>query len=381
MNWQEHISNFNKLRAENGISIREYADHYGLNANTARRYLRSISSDQKNDHHDGSDQVPQVKAKKKPSTKTRTSSGTKANKSSGSIDASPPKQPAKSKKGKIGKMINSPSEIITHQKLPRGEGRRLTAGNEASMKHGRYATPRPMDLSKASELMDSDYFETFEVDLMRRTLAHLELVERVRDRSVAKLEEQEETYKEAEDGLHPVFKQLKLLTDCSYAMTDAMRTLTSIKQVFLRNQRDTEKHLLKMGETSVISEAYELQEKLEWDAMQTAVYIESHGGKVPPALMEKLRFEMKQDPEVEDAEIDEEELERQAREYREKQAATASYLEEKRQLVEQLVDRGGYGDQNGLGEGREGEMLDDNDEPPDFDYEATNDIYGTEGEA
>lgn len=379
MTWQEHISNFNKLRAENGISIREYADHYGLNANTARRYLRSVSSDQKNDHHDGSDQVPQVEPKKKPSTKTRTGSSTKANKSSGSIDAPTTKQPAKSKKGKIGKMINSPSEIITHQKLPRGEGRRLTTGNEASMKHGRYATPRPIDLSKASELMDSDYLENVEIDLIRLTLAHVVLVERARDQSIAKLVEQEGTYKEDEGGLHPVHKQLKILTDSSYALTDAVRTVSSIKSIYLRNQRETEKHQLKIRETSVISEAYELQEKLEWDAMQTAVYIESHGGKVPPALMEKLRYDMKLEPEVEDTEVvDAEELDREAREYRAKQAATADYLYEKKILIEELVDRGGYGDQNGVGDGREGEMLDDIEEPPDFDYEATRDLYDGE---
>ena len=379
MNWQEHILNFNKLRAENGISIREYADHYGLNANTARRYLRSVSGDQKNDHQKDGDQIVQVKAKKKAPPKSRTSSGTKTGKSSGSIDAPPPKQPAKSKKGKIGKMINPSTEIITHQKLPRGEGRRLTAGNEASMKHGRYSTPRPIDLGRANELMDSGYFESLEIDLMRRTLAHIELVERVRDRSVAKLIEQEADFNEKEDGLHPVFKQLKMLNDCSYAMTDAMRTLASIKQVFLRNQRDTEKHQLKMGETSVISEAYELQEQLEWDAMQTAIYIESHGGKVPPALMEQLRYDMKQEPPVEDAVvIDADELDRQAREYRKKQASTAVYLEEKRRLVDGIVDRGGYGDQNGIGEGREGEMLDDTEEAPDYDYEATKDLYTDE---
>ncbi|MBD2804268.1 hypothetical protein ID855_06065 [Xenorhabdus sp. ZM] len=50
MNWQEHVSNFNKLRAENGISIREYAEHYNLNPNTARRYLRSANPAPSDDH-------------------------------------------------------------------------------------------------------------------------------------------------------------------------------------------------------------------------------------------------------------------------------------------------------------------------------------------
>ncbi|OTA14139.1 hypothetical protein Xvie_03966 [Xenorhabdus vietnamensis] len=53
MNWQEHVANFNRLRAEKGISIREYAEHYNLNPNTARRYLRSVNPSLPDDqHHD-----------------------------------------------------------------------------------------------------------------------------------------------------------------------------------------------------------------------------------------------------------------------------------------------------------------------------------------
>lgn len=379
MNWQEHITNFNTLRAENGITIREYADHYGLNANTARRYLRSVSGDQKSDHPQNGDhnkQTKKPKAKKNDEPKTRARTEAKTNGAAGCIDTPTTKQPGKGNKGKIAKTIIPATDVITHQKLPRGVGRRLTAGNEVSMKHGRYSAPRPVDLNRADELMDAGYFDTIELDLMRRTLAHFELVERVRDRSVAKLKEQEKDFKESDGSLHPVFKQLKMLNDCSYAMTDVMRTLTSMKQVFLRNCRDTEKHELKMGENSVIAEAYQLQEKLAWDSMQTAVYIESHGGKVPPALMELLRYEMKQDKDVEDAvAVDAEELDRQAKEYRAKQALKEAYIAEKRQLVDDIVDRGGYGDSDGTGNGREGELLDDIEEAPDFDYEATSDLY------
>ncbi|CDM92178.1 hypothetical protein [Xenorhabdus bovienii] len=387
MNWQEHVSNFNRLRAENGISIREYAEHYNLNPNTARRYLRSTnpakSDDQKNDQALKDDQhlaKRKPQNEKNPPLQSRASTGGKQDRQKGSTDTSERNRQTKSAESQNAKMIISPREIIAHKKLPRGEGRRLAVGNEASMKHGRYATPRSIDLEKADALMGAGYLDVLEVDLMWRALAHFELVERIRDRSIEELEKQEAEFNPEEDALHPAFKQLKMLNDCSYAMTDFMRTMTSMKQGLLRNTRDEEKHAAKMSETAVIAKAYKLQQENEWDAMQTAVYIESNGGKVPPALLEKLRHDMKQDQgdNVDNNIIDQDELDRQAREYQEKQAERDAYIAVKRQLVDEIVDQGGYGDIDNQGGGREGESLDSLEEEPDYDYEATDDIYDEE---
>ncbi|MDE1480257.1 hypothetical protein KKI90_11315 [Xenorhabdus bovienii] len=387
MNWQEHVSNFNRLRAENGISIREYAEHYNLNPNTARRYLRSTnpakSDDQKDDHASKDDQrLTKRKSLKdeKNTLQSRTSTGITQGKQKGITDTSERNRQTKSADSQNAKMIISPAEIIAHKKLPRGEGRRLAVGNETSMKHGRYATPRSMDLEKAGALMGAGYLDVLEVDLMWRALAHFELVERIRDRSIEELEKQEAKFNPEEDALHPAFKQLKMLNDCSYAMTDFMRTMTSMKQGLLKSVREEEKHAAKMGETTVIAEAYKCQLENEWDAMQTAVYIESNGGKVPPALLEKLRHDMKQDQgdNVDNNIIDQDELDRQAREYQEKQAERDAYIAVKRQLVDEIVDKGGYGDIDNQGDGREGESLDSLEEEPDYDYEATNDIYDEE---
>lgn len=387
MNWQEHVSNFNRLRAENGISIREYAEHYNLNPNTARRYLRSTnpakSDDQKNDQALKDDQhlaKRKPQNEKKTPLQSRASTGGKQDRQKGSTDTSERNRQTKSAESQNAKMIISPREIIAHKKLPRGEGRRLAVGNEASMKHGRYATPRSIDLEKADALMGAGYLDVLEVDLMWRALAHFELVERIRDRSIEELEKQEAEFNPEEDALHPAFKQLKILNDCSYAMTDFMRTMTSMKQGLLRNTRDEEKHAAKMSETAVIAKAYKLQQENEWDAMQTAVYIESNGGKVPPALLEKLRHDMKQDQgdNVDNNIIDQDELDRQAREYQKKQAERDAYIAVKRQLVDEIVDKGGYGDIDNQGGGREGESLDSLEEEPDYDYEATDDIYDEE---
>ncbi|PHM51870.1 hypothetical protein [Xenorhabdus hominickii] len=388
MNWQEHVSNFNRLRAEKGISIREYAEHYHLNPNTARRYLRAASflpsDDQKHDHISKDDHCLAKSAPKKAQGKKQkipANTGVKQGKRQGHTDTDDHPQQANRAKHQNAKMIISPMAIMAHQKLPRGEGRRLTAGNETSMKHGRYATPRSIDLNKADTLMDTGYLDVLEVDLMRRALAHFELVERIRDRSIEELQKQESDFDTGDDGaLHPVFKQLKMLNDCSYAMTDFMRTMTSMKQGLLRNRREEEKHAVKMGETVVIANAYHLQQEQDWDAMQTAVYIESNGGKVPPALLDKLRHDLKQDQgdEVDNGGIDQDELDRQARAYRETQAGRDAYIAGKRQLVDEIVDKGGYGDIDNLGEGREGELLETLEDEPDYDYEATHDIYDDE---
>ncbi|WP_340615855.1 hypothetical protein [Xenorhabdus entomophaga] len=384
MNWQEHVSNFNRLRAENGISIREYAEHYNLNPNTARRYLRSANPATSDDHdhattHDQIIPLKKTGQKKGKSAQSRVNTGVKPGRKTGG-ERHPQ---AKSAKSQNAKMIISPAAIITHQKLSRGEGRRLTVGNEAAMKHGRYATPRSVDLDQADALMEAGYFDVLEVDLMRRALAHFELVERIRDRSIEELEKQEAQFNPDDGTLHPAFKQLKMLNDCSYAMTDFMRTMTSMKQGWLKNRRDEEKHAAKMGETTVIANAYQCQQENEWDALQTAAYIESQGGKVPAALLEKLRHEMKQDQgeDVDNAVIDPDELDRQARAYREKQAGRDTYLATKRRLVDGIVDKGGYGDRDSQGEGREGESLDALEDEPDYDYAATSDMYDDEGES
>ncbi|OKP01591.1 hypothetical protein Xedl_02865 [Xenorhabdus eapokensis] len=385
MNWQEHVSNFNRLRAEKGISIREYAEHYHLNPNTARRYLRSASpllpDDQGNDHAAKDDHQPTQSAANKElekSRKSRANTSVKPNKTKVGADTGDHRQQANHLKSQNAKMIMPPAEIVAHQKLPRGAGRRLTVGNELSMKHGRYASPRSIDVDKAETLMDTGYLDVLEVDLMRRALAHFALVERVRDRSIEELEKQEADFDSGDEGaLHPVFKQLKMLNDCSYAMTDFMRTMTAIKQGLLKDRREEEKHAVKMGETTVIANAYHLQQEQGWDAMQTAIYIESNGGKVPPALLDKVRHDLKQSQgeEVDNEIIDQDELDRQARAYRAQQAGRDAYIVVKRQQVDEIVDKGGYGDVDHLGEGREGELLDALDDEPDYDYEATEDIY------
>ncbi|WP_426575367.1 hypothetical protein ACP179_01165 (plasmid) [Xenorhabdus stockiae] len=388
MNWQEHASNFNRLRAEKGISIREYAEHYHLNPNTARRYLRSANpsllDDQSNDHIAKDDHhSAKIAANQEPkkSRKSRANTGVRPNKTKADTDAGDHRQQAHHAETQNAKMIMPPVENITHQKLPRGTGRRLTTGNETSMKHGRYAYPRSIDFDKAETLLNTGYLDVLEVDLMRRALAHFELVERVRDRSIEELEKQEADFDTGDEGaLHPVFKQLKMLNDCSYAMTDFMRTMTSIKQGLLKDRREEEKHTAKMGETTVIANAYHLQQEQDWDAMQTAIYIESNGGKVPPVLLDKVRHDLKQSQgeEVDNEVIDQDELDRQARAYRAQQAGRDAYIADKRQQVDTIVDKGGYGDVDSLGEGREGEWLDALDEEPDYDYEATEDIYEDE---
>ncbi|PHM39133.1 hypothetical protein Xmau_03038 [Xenorhabdus mauleonii] len=385
MNWQEHASNFNRLRAETGISIREYAEQYNLNPNTARRYLRSANSapadDHVNDHtakHDQHSSPKKARQEKENVAKIRTHTDILRENKRGTNTSKRNPQVKNAKSGNA-KMITSPDVIMMHQKLPRGKGRRLAVGNEIAMKHGRYATPRSIDLNKADTLMDAGYLDVLEVDLMRRALAHFELVERVRDRSIEELEKQEAEFAmSAEEGaLHPAFKQLKMLNDCSYAMTDFMRTMAAMKQGLLKTRRDEEKHAAKMGETTAIATAYQHQQAHEWGAMQTAIYIESQGGKVPPVLLETLRHEMKQgqNEDVDNGVIDQDELDREARAYRDKQAGRDAYIATKRRQVSDIVDRGGYGDKNHYGEGREGELLEALDDEPDYDYEATEDVY------
>lgn len=369
MNWQEHVINYNKLRAERGISIREYAEHYDLNQNTARRYLRSSSSDQKNDHSSKNDHSNKPRKKNEITSKS-------AGVDLGGVSEKQRHSLKKNTKPKNEKMItDSPAKgELVHVKLPRGKGRLLGVGNEASIKHARYATPRQEDIESADSLIESGYLDTLEFDLMRRALSHFEMVDRVRTRAIEKLEEQEEDHKE-DDGIHPVFKKLKMLNDCSYAMTDLMRTMASLKQGFHKTNRELFAHSVKFKESEIIPKAYQLKNENNWDAMETASYIEANGGKVPPALLEIMKHDLKRDEvETEGAPTDDEQLEREAIEYRNKQKEAKLLVEKKRLLVAEIVDSGGYGDHDIDGEAREGELL-SLDDDLDIDFDATSDIY------
>ncbi|MDT7472896.1 hypothetical protein RQM57_26090 [Citrobacter portucalensis] len=91
----------------------------------------------------------------------------------------------------------------------------------------------------------------------------------------------------------------------------------------------------------------------------------------------RLAKEIKEaEPPVSDAgAVDDDQLEEEARKYREAQAGKEAFLKERRETVARIVDEGGYGDTNHDGIRREGE-LDPDEEGLDLDYEATRELYG-----
>lgn len=128
----------------------------------------------------------------------------------------------------------------------------------------------------------------------------------------------------------------------------------------------------------MISRAYQLREEKDWDLLQTAEYIERHGIKLPESLSRRLENELKnaEPPVDETGAVTEDQLDQDARKFREQQATSAAFVEERRAAVAALVDGGGFGDVQADGESRAGETAGEGNLKGNFDYMATAELYG-----
>ncbi|MGY9725551.1 hypothetical protein ACTM4Q_18915 [Citrobacter freundii] len=182
---------------------------------------------------------------------------------------------------------------------------------------------------------------------------------------------------DAPSGPHPLLKLTKLLIEVGYRMDDHATRISSIRSSREKLKIDREKLGAKATEAQVIATAYQLRDENDWDIAETAEYIERHGVKLPDSIALRLAKEIKEaEPPVSDAgAVDDDQLEEEARKYREAQAGKEAFLKERRETVARIVDEGGYGDTNHDGIRREGE-LDPDEEGLDLDYEATRELYG-----
>lgn len=399
MTWDEHRQRFEALREERGgLTVREYAEAHNLNTNTARRELKKKTGssaptarkgDQKK-HDQKSDQPGDHSAKTKAKNGAKKSvktAGSPANKGLGKTRAgtADPRDTQNDHDRRSDKMITSPApngvddSQLYHVRIARG-GRRFPAGNEDCIIHGRYAFPRDEDFEETlSEMEDPDFFETLDARLMAKTYAHLKLIERARNKSLDRLQEEAEEYDDEEDGTHPHHKELQMLLNASAGIGETAKSIAFMRTNMLKTRRDEEAHDIKVNVLNIIAIAYEKQRELNWSYGDTAAYIEQCGGKVPTYLMQQARIEAMKPPEIEDvvSTVPPEQLDAEAQKYRDMRAGKELFVEERRALVAQIVDKNNYGDLDQDGDGREGEFLgnDFEDGDDEFDLEATADLY------
>ena len=382
VDWEEHRKTFELLKEERGITYKEYADHHGLNANTVRRQFSQKTGEtpakkakSKSDHSD--DLIITKKGRKAAHSKALAEVAQPQN------DTATEAAAAKNQKGTHAKKITLPA--VTHNPKPRGKGKPFQEDHETKLVPNRRGRPRQVDYESADSLVG----EGLEVSAARTlydTMAHMELLKRTTARAVDVFEEEiaalvkPKSQKDDEDegpgGPHPVLKLTKLLIEVGYLMNDHVSRVEAITTSRDKNRRENEKHTAKLSEGEVIAQAFTLREENDWDIFETAEYIERHGVKLPASIALRLEKEIRDtEPEVESGgEVDDDQLEEEARRYRAKQATREAFIQDKRQAVAQIVDEMGFGDTGKDGSRREGE-LDEDTTDMDIDYEATADLY------
>lgn len=408
MTWDEHRERYAALCLERkGLTVREYAEAHGINVNSARRELKGIGNTTKRDHKSGrsgdqnSDHMgdqPRDHGKKNPKDKKRKTPAARTSKGVVGTrrEISAIEAPRNDHDHRNDKMIISPApngvddSNLIHVPLPRG-GRRFARNNEYTIIHGRYARPREQDIDDVlAEMADPNFFDTLDARLIAKTYAHLNLIERARNRSMDRLDDDADaleggkTEEEGGGGLHPDHKILQMLLNASAGIGETAKSIAHMRTNMLKTSRDEEVHHSKMEVLNTVALAYEMQKaNSDTSYADMAAFIESCGGKVPSHIMAMARIEANKPPELDDSkgEVSQEQLDREARTYREMQAGKEDFLAERRALVASIVDNHGYGDIDAEGNGREGEFIGvDFEEDEEFDEEATRDFYGEDDE-
>lgn len=410
MTWDEHRERFSTLQSERGITVKEYAEAHGLNANTARRELKKKAVDKVASTPKKQSKKPASKKASKSDQPRDHSRDQSAGDANDRVITQPPKgrrtraisggarvgaESADKKRSRNTRDHGSDKKItfpaangvddtaLIHVPKARG-GRRFGHMNEDCIIHGRYASPRPQDVEETlEEMRDPNFLNTLEARSIAIVYSHLKLMERARNRSLDRLDEEVEGYKKDEGGTHPEHKALQMLLNVSVGIGETAKSMSALRSVMLKTRREEEAHSIKMETLNLISLAYEQQKEHGWNYQETAEFIESNGGVVPPHLMQQARIEASRPPEPDDetSTLDDEQIDAEARKHKAMRDGKAQFIAERRAIVAQIVDEGKYGDIDANGEGREGEFVSSEFESDEeFDNELTEDeLYGPAG--
>ncbi|CAB5549113.1 Uncharacterised protein [Citrobacter werkmanii] len=358
--WSEHRNRYAEMRAAGEkISIKEYALTYGLNPNTARRYLGEGTTQLgKVQDQRSADQIVKKAGKrsndqKKSGKRKSDHKSSKQNKNLSqeinelSLQVKEAGRHARVEAGQteeavlVGKLINA---VSTKTKSGRTRDQYMAGSQilEASI------IPSDEDMEEARKLIAAAGVDDIEAMAIESSLVNLFCLNRTVKAVLTFLTEQPPASgDDDESGPNPITKALSVAAAAAGAINDTARSLAGIRQSYAKNKREQELHDRKTEEPERIMQAYQQRKENGWSAVDTAIYIETHGYKVPALLMEMARKEVKdgESDKVKAVAYDPEELDRQAREARAiRHAQHEQLMAEKREAVNLLVDGGGFGD-------------------------------------
>lgn len=438
--WDYHRQNYLAISATEKLSVREYADRHGLNPNSTRRELKkSAKSDQKDvvittesdqktkvitpktgknvdqnakniDQNSGRPRDQNGKSTNKKQISGAGEKGTTVAQKTKDIENNNvvkigtvmPRGGATQQPSTAGKKNNFPKTtnaklIKTARATPekaKPRGKSFEKGNDASLKTGSRATPRAIDYERAEQDLGSYSLDELSRRSLMDTMAHMY---RVQDAIIAAVEIMDSEIDNASEppgddeeqfGPHPAIKKAKFLMDAGYLFNAHQQTTSAITMARQKLDLDRDKATLTakkaesaLKEAEVIRAAIDQRIEHDWDDIETVEYIESHGVKPPPSMLARaLKAIAEMTPQGDDSKAyDEEELDRQAREYAAQKAGKADFIDERSSEVAAMVDRLGLGDYDSTGERKAGEFSGDT-ESLEIDHKLAQEMYGPDYE-
>ena len=188
----------------------------------------------------------------------------------------------------VGKLINA---VSTKTKSGRSRDQYMAGSQilEASI------IPSDEDMEEARKLIAAAGVDDIEAMAIESSLVNLFCLNRTVKAVLTFLTEQPPASgDDDESGPNPITKALSVAAAAAGAINDTARSLAGIRQSYAKNKREQELHDRKTEEPERIMQAYQQRKENGWSAVDTAIYIETHGYKVPALLMEMARKEVKE---------------------------------------------------------------------------------------
>lgn len=396
MTWEDHIKNYEKLSREGGYTIAQYAEEYGLNPNTARRYLRSQKDASPTRNGVVKNKAVRGHAKK---IKALIRNDQKSDQAGRDHDHANSVNNQRDGGTARGKMTHGPLITVEEAREVNDQDHEVITRAKRSMKE-RLARDRA-DRGKDFEFQAADFridndeitrearamlkrtgADHMEITLIEKTLCHLLMLETARDSCLELIDD----LKREGDDTPVQHRMANMLANCTAQIVNLVNTVYGIRNTYRKEVREQEKHAFTMGNAGVVKLAYQKRREHGWSDQDTAAYIEENGGKVPPFLMELVRNELKYPRESESGDEEQqtaagapslEDLDRAARERAQaRRVDTTLWLEQRRDDIDEIVDRGGHGDVDINGEANEAWLAQDLDEDEEEDEDVTRDLYG-----
>ncbi|MGD3057204.1 terminase, partial [Escherichia coli] len=114
-----------------------------------------------------------------------------------------------------------------------------------------------------------------------------------RDTCIRLVQEMRDQQKDDDEGTPPEYRIASMLNSCSAQISSLINTIYSIRNNYRKESREAEKHALSMGQAGIVKLAYERKRENNWSVLEAAEFIEAHGGKVPPLMLEQIKADLR----------------------------------------------------------------------------------------